>query len=63
MHIEDFAGQGASVRTLCGAFESGAPIHASLLLGPEGVGKRTLANTLAQSQGSSYQDWLIAEGM
>lgn len=49
MHIEDFAGQGASVQSLCEAFASGAPPHASLLLGQAGVGKRTMANTLAQS--------------
>lgn len=49
MHVNDFAGRGASVRSLCGAFLSGAPVHAILLVGAKGVGRRTLAGTLAQS--------------
>lgn len=49
MYIRDFAGRGASVRGLIEAYGAGAPVHAALLLGPEGVGKRTLAGLLAQS--------------
>lgn len=49
MHVEDFTGRGASVGSLCEGFLAGAPVHAALLLGPAGVGKRTLAHTLAQS--------------
>lgn len=49
MHVSSFSGRGASVKGLCEAYLSGAPVHAALLLGPEGVGKRTLASTLAQS--------------
>lgn len=47
--IRDFAGRGASVRGLCEAALSGAPVHAALITGPPGVGKRTLAGLLAQS--------------
>lgn len=49
MHVEDFTGRGASVKGLCEAFLAGAPPHATLLLGPFGVGKRSLAHILAQS--------------
>ena len=49
MHVEDFTGRGASVKGLCEGFLAGAPVHAALLVGPAGVGKRTLVDTLAQS--------------
>lgn len=41
--------RGAAARCLCQAFASGAPPHAALLLGEEGIGKRTLMNACAQS--------------
>lgn len=49
MYVENFAGRGASARSLCEAYLEGAPPHASLLLGIEGSGKRTLAHLLAQT--------------
>lgn len=49
MRFEDFTGRGAAVRGLCEAFQAGAPVHATLLTGPPGIGKRTLANLCAQS--------------
>ncbi len=49
VRVQDFGGRGAAVKGLCEAFLTGAPIHASLLTGPGGVGKRTLASLLAQS--------------
>lgn len=49
MHLDDFMGRGAPVRGLCEAYAAGAPVHAALLLGPAGIGKRTLAGLLAQS--------------
>lgn len=49
MYVEDFTGRGASARGLCEAYLAGAPPHASLLLGMEGSGKRTLAHLLAQT--------------
>lgn len=48
MYIDDFAGRGASVWGLCAGFLAGAPVHAALITGPQGVGKRTLAGLLAQ---------------
>ncbi len=48
MRYLDFKG-GAAVRGVVEAFLSGAPPHATLFFGPVGVGKKTLANRLAQS--------------
>lgn len=48
-NLNDFKGRGAAVFGLCKAFMSGAPVHAVLIAGPEGAGKRTLAALLAQS--------------
>lgn len=48
MRFEDFFERGAAVRSLCEAFRNGAPVHATLITGPFGVGKRTLAKYLAQ---------------
>lgn len=49
MRLQDFSGRGAAVRSLCEAFLVGAPPHAVLMFGQPGIGKRTLANLLAQS--------------
>lgn len=49
MRLEDFVKRGAAVAGLCRAFASGAPPHATLLVGPAGVGKRTLASVCCQS--------------
>ncbi len=49
MRFEHFAERGAAVRSLIQAFLAGAPPHATLLFGPAGVGKRTLAGMLSQS--------------
>jgi len=49
MRFEDFTGRGAAIKSLYEAFLVGAPSHATLIVGPGGTGKRTLAGLLAQS--------------
>jgi DNA polymerase-3 subunit delta' len=47
MRWDDIVGHGAVVRTLRRDAEAGALAHATLLSGPEGVGKTTIAEALA----------------
>ena len=47
--LESFFWRGAAVKGLCESFMAGAPVHAALITGPAGVGKRTLAALNAQA--------------
>jgi DNA polymerase-3 subunit delta' len=45
----EWAARGAAVRGLIRSFETGAPVHAVLLTGPQGVGKRSIARHCAKA--------------
>ena len=46
--LRDFAAQGPAVQGLIRTLEEGTSVHAYLISGPAGVGKRTLARLIAQ---------------
>lgn len=46
--LEDFSGQGALYDGLMRTLREGTFVHAYLISGPEGIGKRTLAHLMAQ---------------
>ena len=47
--LESFFVRGAAVKGLCESCMTGAPVHASLITGPAGVGKRVLAALCAKA--------------
>ena len=54
--LQDFAAQGPAVQGLIRTLEEGTSVHAYLISGPEGVGKRTLARLIAQHRLCSAPD-------
>ena len=50
MHaFEDFKGQSAHIEQLQSSFAAGANVHAYLLCGPRGTGKRSIARLCAMT--------------
>lgn len=47
--LDHFLGRGAAVKGICESCMAGAPVHAVLITGPSGVGKRTLTALCTQA--------------
>ena len=56
MKLSEFAGYGDKMRQLMRSVQAGRIVHALLLAGPHGSGKRTMANLLAQAMVCAGED-------